>query len=64
MHKLHSNYRGSSPYANFITAIFQNIPDIFGLCVFWANYFITAIFILYAKYRKNAVMELLARKMH
>ena len=23
-------YRGSSPYANLITAIFQNIPEIFG----------------------------------
>ena len=28
-------YRGSSTYANFITAIFQNFPGIFGLCVFW-----------------------------
>ena len=27
-------YRGSSPYANFITAIFQNFPKIFGLCDF------------------------------
>ena len=37
------HYRGSSPYANFITTIFQNIPEIIGLCVFWANYFIIAI---------------------
>ena len=48
-------YRESSPYANFITAIFitvlcQNIPEIFGLCVFWANSFITTIFISSAKY--------------
>ena len=44
-------YRGFSSYANFIatifiTAIFQNIPEIFGWCIFWANYFITAIFML------------------
>ena len=42
-------YKGSSPYvnfisANFITAILQNIPELFGLCVFWVIYFITAIF--------------------
>ena len=44
-------YREFSPYANFIsanfiTAIFQNFPKIFGLCVFRAIYFINAIFIL------------------
>ena len=38
-----------SPYANFIsanfiTAIFENIPYIFALCEFWAIYFISAIF--------------------
>ena len=43
--------KGSSTFANFIsanfiTAIFQNFPKIFGLCIFWANYFITAIFML------------------
>ena len=27
-------YKESSPYANFITAIFQNIPEIYGLWVF------------------------------
>jgi hypothetical protein len=42
-------YRGSSHYvnfisANFITAIFQNIPEIFALWEFWANYFISVIF--------------------
>ena len=33
------NYRGSLSYGNFITAIFQNFPEKFGLCVFWANLF-------------------------
>ena len=38
------NYRGSSPYANFIsanfiTAIFQNFPDIFSQCVFRVKIF-------------------------
>ena len=28
-------YRGSSPYANFITAIFQNFPDTYLAYVFW-----------------------------
>ena len=37
-------YRGSSSLASFITAIFQSIPKIFGLCVFWAIYFISVIF--------------------
>ena len=42
-------YRGFSHYANlisgnFITAIFQNFPKIFALCVFRAIFFITAIF--------------------
>ena len=65
-------YRGSSPYvnfitarfitANFITAIFQNIPEIFGLCVFLANYFITAIFMLYAKYRKKCSNGIISPK--
>ena len=32
-------YRGSLPYANFITAVFQNIPYIFGLCIFWVYFF-------------------------
>ena len=32
--------------ANFITAIFQNFPQIFGLCVFRAIYFITVILLL------------------
>ena len=46
-------YREFSPYANFITAnfitaVFQNFPKIFALCVFRAIYFITAIFILHA----------------
>ena len=42
----------------FITAIFQNISEIFGLCVLWTNYFINAIFMLSAKYSKNtAVMK-------
>ena len=36
------SYRGSLAYAYFITlifitAIFQNIPNIFGLCNFWPN---------------------------
>ena len=44
------SYRGFSPYgnfitANFITAIFQNFPKIFGLCLFRADFFINAIFI-------------------
>ena len=38
--------QGILVYGNFITAIYQNIPEIFGLCVFWAKYFITAIFML------------------
>ena len=37
---------GSRVYVNFITAIFQNFPKIFGLCIFRAIYFITAIFVL------------------
>ena len=53
-------YRGSSPYsnfisANFITMIFQNFPKIFGLCVFRAIYFITAIF--WPKIGKNRSNE-------
>ena len=44
-------YRGSSPYANyisvnFITAIFKNFTNIFGLCGLRPIYFITSIFIL------------------
>ena len=58
-------YRGSLTYAkfitaNFITAIFQNFPD--GLCVFCANYFITAIFMLQAKYRKKHSNEIISPK--
>ena len=45
--------RGSSPYANFITSIFQNIPEIFGSCVFWANYFLC----YKHNIEKNAVMK-------
>ena len=37
---------GSLPYANFITTIVQNFPKIFGLCIFRAIYFVTAIFVL------------------
>ena len=45
-------YRGSSPYANFITAnfineIFQNFPDIFHYCYFYDI----------AKYRKSRSNE-------
>ena len=44
-----SKYREFSPNANFITAVFvtavfQNFPDKFGLCLFGANYFIYAVF--------------------
>ena len=52
-------YRESSPYANFITvnfitAIFQNFPEIIGLAWYLgANYFITAIFWL--KNRSNEI---------
>ena len=50
LRKMAFNYRELSPYANFIsanfnTAISQNFPKIFGLCVLRAIYFITAIFI-------------------
>ena len=31
---MHGKYRGSSPYANFMSAIFRNFPDIFCLCIF------------------------------
>ena len=46
-----TNYRGFSSYANFIsanfiTAVYQNFPKIFALCVFSAIHFITAIFML------------------
>ena len=33
------SYRRSLAYANFITAIFQNITNIFTLCNFWPNSF-------------------------
>ena len=47
--RLGIEYMQSSTYANFIsenliTAIFQNFQKIFGLCIFRAIYFITAIF--------------------
>ena len=61
------NYRGSSPYGNFITenfitVIFQNISEIFGLCVFWDNYFITKIFMLKVKYRKKCSNDIISLK--
>ena len=34
------DYKESSPYANFITAIFLNIPKVFGLYIFWIYSFI------------------------
>ena len=42
-------YREFSPNANFITAdfvtaVFQNFPQIFALCEFWAIHFISAVF--------------------
>ena len=50
--------------ASFITAIFQNTQEIFGLCVFLANYFITVIFMLHAKYRKKCSNEMISPKIH
>ena len=46
-----NDYREFSPYANFISAIFtsailQKFPKLFGLWVFRAIHFITAIFII------------------
>ena len=37
-------YRGSLPYANFITAVFQNFPDIWLMLFRGSFYFITVIF--------------------
>ena len=55
-------YRGSLPYANFITAnfitaIFQNFPDILGLCVLGVDSFITLAFFLAIFGPKIAVMK-------
>ena len=36
-------YRGFSPYANFLTAIFQNFPLMFAICHYWLFHLVTAI---------------------
>ena len=51
-------YRGSSPYANLNTAIFQNFSDIFGYCVFGAKIFHYCNFYDIAKYRKSGSNEI------
>ena len=49
-----TNNRGSSPYANFITAIFQNFPDVqLRNVIFWAKIFHYCNFYDIAKYRKS-----------
>ena len=40
----HDFTRSPSLIANFITVIFQNFPEIFGLCDLGANFFITSVF--------------------
>ena len=55
-------YRGSSPYANFITAkfvaaIFQKFQIYSTNGFFWPKYFITAILIIKPDIQKIAVMK-------
>ena len=45
--------------AIFIMTIFQNFPEIFGLCIFSVNFFITTIF-----GPKIAVMKEIDQKLH
>ena len=48
---------------NLANAIFQKIPEIFGLCYFLANSFTTAIFGLISG-QKIATVKELAKKLH